>query len=182
MPSLILSEAPARAEPQALPIVPPVPSREPQIVAFATSAAPASSSQLEAAPEPTRHQIEAKLDSVASPAEARRAAAEAFFLAEQAENAKRLLGLVTALGLDAAAVEPLCASQRAALDAPKPDGMVTIRLCRAHAYSAGERRDMYRLDRALSDLGDQDAESRLTRHLLLGHDRLPERAPQAAAL
>jgi hypothetical protein len=45
------------------------------------------------------------------------------------------------------------------------------RVCRSWAYAAKNLYGMYWFDRALSDSGDADAESRLLRHLLLGHDR-----------
>ena len=51
-----------------------------------------------------------------------------------------------------------------------------MRLCRAYAYSIADRAMMYRLDRALGELGDRDADSRLIHHLVLGDDRLASTA------
>lgn len=113
--------------------------------------------------------------------EGRRAAAEAFFTAEQADNKGRLVSLASALGLDPQGLGPICIGQAAALAPPKPEAAVTIRLCRTEAYSRGDRGAMYAYDRALSDLGDQDAESRLTRHLVLGNDRVGPPVHEALA-
>ena len=46
-----------------------------------------------------------------------------------------------------------------------------LRVCRSWAYAMGDNHAMYWFDRALSDGGDVDAEARMGKHLLLGHDR-----------
>ena len=52
-----------------------------------------------------------------------------------------------------------------------PGSGMMLRVCRSWAYAMGNNNAMYWFDRALSDGGDVDAEARMGKHLLLGHDR-----------
>jgi hypothetical protein len=106
--------------------------------------------------------------------------AQAFFEREEAEQAKQLDGLMAALGLTRDGVAASCKAELAALAgngatateaAPASGSTMMLRVCRSAAYAAGDNFAMYWFDRALSDAGDADAEARLAKHLLLGHDR-----------
>jgi hypothetical protein len=93
-----------------------------------------------------------------------------------AAQAQQLDGLVAMLGLGKDSLTTSCAGEFQALTttgAPTQAaaGGMMLRVCRSWAYANGDKLAMYWFDRALSDSGDADAESRLTKHLLLGHDR-----------